>query len=269
MRRMLIGPIISLFVVVAVAAISARSISHSFRAQASPDSTQAIEKRERKDAEKTQLSSTPGQEGERKFAEAHEQAEQKRLKQETEQRQAEIKLLKEQVNLTLRREVKRWFAQARRQADQQRRQRETELRKQEKERKLAEARHRAEQRRLLQEAKQQKAALRRKQQEERKLLEVRRRERILEEAKQYFEKRLEEQRTLAKAQLQEEEQRRYAAEQQPADVKRLQEEGPKLGLRRTIGTKEIVEEHPEKVTWIRKLLAFTGYSNRPAMTSTK
>ena len=118
MRRMLIGPIIALFVVVAVAAISARSISHSFRAQASPDSTQALEKRERKDAEKTQLSSTPGQEAERKFAEAHEQAEQKRLKQETEQRQAEIKLLKEQVDLTLRREVKRWFAQARRQADQ-------------------------------------------------------------------------------------------------------------------------------------------------------
>jgi hypothetical protein len=257
-----------------VAAISAWQIRQAFQMQVSPESTAetAIEERERKDAEKAQLARQWQEE--RKLAATHEQPKQILHQHDTEQRQAELKLLRELLDLKLQQEVERRLARARRQADQQRRRREAALeRKQKEERKLGAARQQAEQRRLRREAKQQAAELRRKQEEERKMTEARQeveRQRILEEARLYFEERLVDQRKLAETQLRKALQQR-AAEQELAERKRVQAEERKLEF----GMKQIAGKDPGEAARITGgrdvdpwLLATTG-SNPPAMTSVK
>jgi len=165
MTGRLIGAIIALLVVVAVAVTSLRLISFSFQEQASPVSSQTMQQARRDGAE-----STPGflaqMRDAREPAGVGLVAEAERQWREVEQRQAQLRQ---------RQEEERKLAEARRQAEQQQRerheaeQREADLaRRLEEQRKLAQARLQEEQERQRHEA-QLEADLRRMWEDEHKL----------------------------------------------------------------------------------------------------
>ncbi len=110
----LIGAIIALLVVVAVAVTSLRLISFSFQEQASPDSNQAMQRTRRDGAENTPGFLTQMQEV-RETAEVGLVADAERRWREAEHRQAELRQRQE--------EEERKLAEARRQAEQQQRER--------------------------------------------------------------------------------------------------------------------------------------------------
>lgn len=160
----LIGAIIALLVVAAVAVTSLRLISFSFQEQASPDGNQALQQAQRDGVQNTPDAFMQVQEA-RETAEVPQQADLVRQLREAEHRQGELRQSQDE---------ERKLAEARRQAEQRERgeaqQREADLtRRLEEQRKLAQVWLQEEQERQLREAEQLEADLRRMREDERKL----------------------------------------------------------------------------------------------------
>jgi hypothetical protein len=119
MSGKLIGAVIALVIVAIVAITSLRLGYFAFQAEAPQDSNQAVEERQRREAEQRQAELKKKQDEERKLAEARRPAEQERQR-EAEQRQAEL--------LKQKQEEEGKVAEARQLAERERLRRETDQR---------------------------------------------------------------------------------------------------------------------------------------------